>query len=197
MKLYRWDSKSLKIVKVSSVKIFISILLVLFWCFVSFYVGNTYGFKYGKESKIMEEDVIVIYQELQNETFSKRNFYEYLKKINIKFPELVFAQAYKESGFKSYLWRHNRNPFGMKDASRRPNVQNGTQEGFGYYNTWQESILDYALYQSYIGLSKLKTEEEYLKYLKEKNYYDVNHPDNEKYLKDIKNIRDNIEKYLD
>jgi hypothetical protein len=196
MKIYYWDSKTLEIVKIHRSKIIVGILIVLLWCFTSFYYGSYLGFKSGKKSQITEKDVVLIYHDIENEGFSRRKFYEYLKEVNIKFPELVFAQAIKESGLKSPLFKENHNPFGMKEASKRPNMQNGTQSNHAYYDTWKNSVVDYAMYQSYVGLSKLKTEDEYLLYLKEMHYYDTEHPNNVNYLKELKQIRDNIEDYL-
>jgi len=152
--------------------------------------------KTGKNEKITENDVVLLYMDSENNSFSKRNFYEYLKRINIKFPELVFAQAMKESGFKSTIWKDNHNPFGMKEATKRPNKQNGVQHGHANYDTWKDACIDYAFYQSYVGLSKVKTEDDYLQCLKEMKYFDTEYPGNESYLSDLKNIADNIENYL-
>lgn len=129
-------------------------------------------------------------------SFSKRNFYEYLKKNNIKFPEIVFAQAMKESGLKSNLFKNNNNPFGMKKARKRPNMQNGVKNGHANYESWRHAIIDYGMYQSYIGVDKIKTEEDYLRFLKKKKYFDVNHPNNVNYLKDLKKIAHNIDRYI-
>lgn len=197
MEIYFRNRETFEMKKLSLFSIIPSIIVLLFFITLFFCdVSYKKGLEKGKKSKIMEEDVVLVYQDIQNHSFSKRNFYEFLKKMNIKFPELVFAQAYKESGFKSPLWKNNRNPFGMKEATRRPNTQNGTQNGYAYYDTWKDVVIDYALYQSYVGLSKMKTEKEYLTFLKEMNYYDVNHPNNVTYLNDLKYIRDHIEDYL-
>ena len=196
MNIYFWNKRSLEMEKVSYFKIIpiiVGILGIITCLLVTTYNS---GFDSGKRAEIMEKDVIVLYQEVENNSFTRRNFYEYLKEINIKFPELVFAQAMKESGFKSPLWKENNNPFGMKEASKRPNKQNGTQGNYAYYDTWKDAALDYALYQCYTGLSKLKTEKEYLAYLKAMNYYDSEHPNNGNYLEDLKHIADNIEDYL-
>ena len=196
MNLYRWNKRSLEMRKVSKIVSATTILVIITLSLVLFRMAYETGFNVGKKAEIMEKDVVVLYREVENSSFTRKKFYEYLKEINIKFPELVFAQAMKESGFKSPVWKNNNNPFGMKEASKRPNMQSGTQDGYAYYETWKDAIVDYALYQSYVGLSKLKTKEEYLAYLKAMNYYDTDNPDNEKYLRDLKQISDNIENYL-
>ena len=197
MNLHYWDKSTLnyfRIGKDSVIKIGMTLLSVTI---ISTIIGYKYGFNVGKDTEIKESDIVLIYNDIENNDFSNRKFYEYLKEINIKFPELVFAQAIKESGLKSHIFKENHNPFGMKEANKRPNKQNGSQNGHAFYNTWKDAAIDYALYQSYIGLSKLKTEEEYLNFLREMNYYDTNHPGNVNYLSDLKSIRNNIESYLD
>lgn len=195
MNLYFWNKKVLEMQKITVTQFLTIIISILLLSSYLMYYTYEKGFDLGKKSEIMEKDVILLYQEAENTSFSNKKFYEYLKEVNVKFPELVFAQAMKESGFKSPLWKNNRNPFGMKEANKRPNKQNGTQDGYAYYDTWKDAVIDYAFYQSYVGLSKLKTQEEYLAYLKSMNYYDTNHPGNVSYLSDLKRIADNIEKY--
>jgi hypothetical protein len=196
MKLYKWDCKQLEMVKIKPRVILISVMIIAWFSFVISVISYKEGLKTGKNEKITENDVVLLYMDSENNSFSKRNFYEYLKRINIKFPELVFAQAMKESGFKSTIWKDNHNPFGMKEATKRPNKQNGVQHGHANYDTWKDACIDYAFYQSYVGLSKVKTKDDYLQCLKEMNYFDTEHPGNESYLSDLKNIADNIENYL-
>lgn len=196
MKLYKWDCKQLELVKIKPRVILISVMIIAWFSFVISVISYKEGLKTGKNEKITENDVVLLYMDSENNSFSKRNFYEYLKRINIKFPELVFAQAMKESGFKSTIWKDNHNPFGMKEATKRPNKQNGVQHGHANYDTWKDACIDYAFYQSYVGLSKVKTEDDYLQCLKEMKYFDTEYPGNESYLSDLKNIADNIENYL-
>jgi uncharacterized FlgJ-related protein len=196
MKIYRWDKTELEMVRIRPRVILYLILAIAWFYFVVSIISYKEGLKTGKNDKITENDVVLLYMDSENNSFSRKKFYEYLKKINIKFPELVFAQAVKESGFRSKIWKDNHNPFGMKEASKRPNKQNGVQHGHAFYDTWKDACIDYAFYQSYIGLSKVKTEDDYLQFLKEMNYYDTEHPGNETYLNDLKKIADNIENYI-
>lgn len=197
MKIYIWDSKRLDLVRINWIWIttlsIISILLISTTSYLAFLTGKVAG----KTEKITESDVVILYMDAEKNSFSKRSFYEYLKKINIKFPELVFAQAVKESGFSSRLWKENNNPFGMKEAPRRANKQNGQQSGYAYYDSWKDACIDYAFYQTHIGLSKIKTREEYLMVLKEMNYFDTSHPGNSNYLEELRKISENIDSYLD
>lgn len=197
MRLYNWDPTKLELKKVKKKAIFMTLIVIVSIMSIIGFILYKQGLKTGKIEKITENDVVLLYMDSENNSFSRKNFYEYLKKINIKFPEIVFAQAIKESGFKSKIWRENHNPFGMKEASKRPNKQNGSQNGHAYFDTWKDACIDYAFYQSYAGLSKVKTKNDYLHCLKEMNYFDTEHPANETYLSDVKNIAENIEQYLD
>jgi uncharacterized FlgJ-related protein len=192
MKIFYWNKKNLEMKNVSILIISIVVVVTL----IMIKVGYLYGVSEGKKEEITEKDVILLYQEAENNSFTRKKFYEYLKEVNIKFPKLVFAQAMKECGFKSPKFKNNNNPFGMKEATQRPNTQSGTENGYAYYTTWKTSITDYALYQAYMGLSRIKTEDAYLAYLKEMNYYDTESPANEDYLKDLKYIADHIEDYI-
>jgi flagellum-specific peptidoglycan hydrolase FlgJ len=58
--------------------------------------------------------------------------------------------------------------FGMKEAKLRANLAKGTNRGHAYYETWQESVIDYALYYSSY-LRSINTEGEYFEYLRQ-NY---------------------------
>lgn len=110
-----------------------------------------------------ETRMLVINQE--NE-FSEEKLKEYIIGLNIKFPHIVFAQAKLESGyFKSTIFKENNNLFGMKIATRRPTTNKGENRGHAAFDSWKESVVDYAFYQArYLG--EIKTEGEYIQYLK-------------------------------
>ena len=56
----------------------------------------------------------------------------------------------------------------MKEAKIRATLAKGTNRGHAYYDSWQESLYDYALfYNTY--LHDIKTEGEYFEYLRQ-NY---------------------------
>jgi flagellum-specific peptidoglycan hydrolase FlgJ len=54
--------------------------------------------------------------------------------------------------------------FGMKQATQRPTTNKGSENGYAYYNSWHDCLVDYAMYQSKI-ISKITTEDEYFQYL--------------------------------
>lgn len=94
--------------------------------------------------------------------FSEKALMQYMKAINIKFPEVVFQQAKLESGnFNSHLFKTKHNLFGMKKAMQRATLSIGMPNQYAYFKSWKECVIDYALYQSRY-FSKVKTQEEYI-----------------------------------
>jgi flagellum-specific peptidoglycan hydrolase FlgJ len=101
--------------------------------------------------------------------FSEEKLIAEIKSMHFKFPYIVLAQAMHETNFfVSPIFNENHNLFGMKESYKRINVAKGTQSEHAYYNSWNESVIDYALYTA-TYLSVLKTEEDYFDYLSE-NY---------------------------
>ena len=71
--------------------------------------------------------------------------------------------------------------FGMREAAQRANLAKGTNRNHAYYDNWQDSLLDYALYYS-TYLYDIKTEGEYFEYLRQNYAEDRTYVDR---LKDI------------
>ncbi len=97
--------------------------------------------------------------------FTPEKFKEYLKALNIKHYNIVYAQASLETGnFTSRTFRISNNLFGMKQAKSRPTTNCGKYLNYACYNHWRESVIDYALYYSKY-LSKFKTQKSLFNYL--------------------------------
>jgi uncharacterized FlgJ-related protein len=134
------------------------------------------AFETELEEMPYEEKVIII-NEIEKDAFSQEALVEELKRLNIKFPHIVLAQAMIESGhFQSNIFMANNNLFGMKQARQRCTTAKGTNLNHAYYDNWKESVMDYALFQS-AYLRKLKTEAQYLEYL-DRNYAEAQNYDN-------------------
>ncbi len=101
-----------------------------------------------------------------------------LRKYNVKFAYIVLAQARQESNhYKSKIAIENKNLFGLKVATGRPTTALGTKRNHAYYESYEMSVLDYALYQA-AYMRKIKNERDYVAYLN-RNYaadpqYDIN-----------------------
>lgn len=162
--LYKFDKEKMNYV--IATKSYLKILLIILTSSVLSFVTALYmqDTKLNSIKYITEETrMLVINQE--NE-FSEEKLKEYIIGLNIKFPHIVFAQAKLESGyFKSTIFRENNNLFGMKIATRRPTTNKGENRGHAAFDNWKESVVDYAFYQArYLG--DIKTEQEYIQYLK-------------------------------
>jgi uncharacterized FlgJ-related protein len=113
------------------------------------------------------EDRLIVIREYNE--FSEQKLIEKINQLNFKYPHIILAQAKLESGnFKSTIFLENNNLFGMREAKLRVNLAKGTNRQHAYYDSWQESVYDYALYYS-TYLYKIKTEGEYFEYLRQ-NY---------------------------
>jgi uncharacterized FlgJ-related protein len=122
--------------------------------------------------KIINKDKLI---EVGPLAFSQENFYQYIKKCGIKFPHIVMAQALVETArFKSNIFIHSHNAFGMKVAKSRPTTALGESRGHAHYQHWTFSVQDYALFQSAF-LRKIKNEEDYYQYLADNYAEDPNY----------------------
>ena len=89
--------------------------------------------------------------------FSEKALVTLMKELKIKYPEVALSQARLETGnFTSAIFKENHNLFGMKMAELRPTSAIGINRGHASYSNWKESVVDYALFQSFI-ISRLKT----------------------------------------
>lgn len=89
--------------------------------------------------------------------FSEKALVSLMKELKIKYPEVALSQARLETGnFTSAIFKENHNLFGMKMAELRPTSAIGINRGHALYSNWRESVVDYALFQSFI-ISRLKT----------------------------------------
>lgn len=106
-----------------------------------------------------------VYIPTVNDSIDLQKVYNTLIQWNIKYPEVVLAQCMIESAYlSSPIFKENHNLFGMKVATTRPTTAKGTRRNHAYYDNWIMSIVDYALFQAAFT-RKLKTEEDYIKYL--------------------------------
>ena len=114
-----------------------------------------------------------------NLRFTVKRFKQLLKDMNIKHPDIVYAQARLETGnFTSKIFRTNNNLFGFKVAQQRPTVCIGMSSGHASYDSWQMSVIDYALWQSK-HCARL-THDQYIDYLK------ANYAEDTNYIKKLK-----------
>ena len=141
------------------------------------------GFTSKPKDKVQDltpEEKLIVVREYNG--FTEKALIEKIKSLNFKFPYIILAQSYQETGnYKSTIFRENSNLFGMKQAVVRANLAKGTNRGHAYYDTWQDSLIDYALYSA-TYLSDIKTEGEYFEYLRQ------NYAEDKTYVERLKQI---------
>jgi hypothetical protein len=175
--IYTYDQQKLRYNKVSlRTKTFtLLISLLVIWL-----ISTAMSKAVTKTFYVTGETKMLVLEE-HNE-FSEEKLDAYLKEINIKFPDIVKAQATLETGyFKSEMFIVNHNLFGMKVAKLRPTTALGENLGHAFYDNWKQSVLDYAFYQA-AYLRQIKTDDEYLAYL------ELNYAEDPNYINKLKKL---------
>lgn len=168
---YKFDKNEL-LWKKNNKKILYLVLVFIIVSVSSFIVGRCIKFQSLKK---YEKELVVLNIQAEKNKFSKEKLVNELKRLNIKYPHIVMAQSIIETGhWRSKIFKENNNLFGMREAKVRINTASGTQNNHAYYETWKESVYDYAFYQCrYLG--GIKTESEYYSYLGENYAEDPNY----------------------
>lgn len=185
--MYKYNEKSMTYEPVRGILVRSNNII---WCVAVFVMFGVFMFLDGmwvcKQTapKPSEMELKVLIE--QADPFTEEKFIAYLKELNVKFPEIVYAQAKLESGnFQSELFRANNNMFGMKEAASRASTNHGSNLNHALYNHWREAVIDYALYQASY-LSDLRSPEEYYTYLSQSYAQDP------QYVGKVKKIADAI-----
>ena len=168
--LYRYDKNNLIYTKVKYGELILKSILITFVLIIISGVKNKINGNKLEELSV-EEKLI-----------------EKIKELNFRFPHIILAQAKLETGnFTSQSFVDGNNMFGMKEAKSRANTAQGTEFGHASYDTWKESLYDYALYYN-AYLNKLRTESQYYSYLSQ------NYAEDPEYISKLKNIiqRENL-----
>ncbi len=124
-----------------------------------------------------------------NTQVTYENLYREIISNEIKFPEIVFAQAVLETGhFNSELFLTANNLFGMKVPKKRKTLSVGKEKrGFAVFEDWTVSVKDYLLWQEYVLKNKkIENSSEYLKLL------DRTYAKNKLYSKSLLKIMNNF-----
>lgn len=143
-------------------------LISIFILFILFgYIIGVLTNSFDKKPSIIEK---IVYSEKHlfekyNEPFSQHKLKQLLIKLNVKHIDIVLKQAAIESShFKSKVFVENNNLFGMRLPQNRITTAIGSNLNHANYETWQDSVIDYAIYQS--TYLKNKSRNEYLAYLR-------------------------------
>lgn len=113
----------------------------------------------GTEDPLVYEKILNV--SIHRVPLTEKNVILKIKDMNMKFPHIVMAQALLESHqFRSDICKENYNLFGMKQARQRITTARGTRRNHAYYDNWEDSLMDYALWYAYYG-KHCKTEQEF------------------------------------
>jgi flagellum-specific peptidoglycan hydrolase FlgJ len=162
--IYKFDKETLNYKRVTGK---IALIIFAVGCLVSGLMALLTINKINDVKYLSQETKSIILKE--RDEFTEEKLKAYIIELNIRYPHIVMAQAIIESGnFKSQIFRDNNNIFGMKVATKRPTTNKGEENGHAYFNSWKESVVDYAFYSAQY-LSDIRSEKEYLEYLRQ-NY---------------------------
>lgn len=162
--IYFFDKKELTYKNVTKKLITYSVI----GCIISTLVLSSLMLYIFNDVKYITEETRLSILKEKND-FSSEKLKKALVSLNVKFPHIVYAQAKLETGnFTSKIFKENNNLFGMREAKVRPTTNKGTENNHAYFDTWYDSVLDYAMYSA-AYLHDIKTEDEYFQYLKQ-NY---------------------------
>jgi uncharacterized FlgJ-related protein len=155
--MYKYDSKQLVFKKDSKI-IYIALAVLLVTFIISFTAGRSIRLS---DLTDYEKELIVLNVKNEQNKFTEEKFVSLIKELNIRYPHIVMAQALLESGnYKSKIFIESNNLFGMREAKVRITTSKGTQYNHAYYNTWSESVFDYAFYQCRY-MHNINSEEQY------------------------------------
>jgi len=120
-------------------------------------------------SSTMKTETKIVSNVVENQIeITYKLLYDQIINLGIKFPKVVLAQAILETGhFKSVLFTNHNNLFGMKLPAKRETVATGkVKNGYATYSSWEDSVIDYFLWQNYMLRTKKDlTEKEYLAFI--------------------------------
>lgn len=158
------------------IKLKLIIALVVAWTLVSMSIGYLIS-SLTKHPNQIEK---LVYSEKfitakYNEEFSPKALRKLLEKLHVKNIDIIMAQSKIEtSHYSSQVYLENNNLFGMRQAKNRITTATGSNLGHATYDSWQESAIDLALYQT--AYLRNKTDKEYL------NYLGANYATNKEYV---------------
>lgn len=176
--IYKYDSKQL-VFKKDSKTIYIALAILLVTFIISFIMGRIARINDLSE---YEKELVVLNIQQEKNKFTEEKFISLINELNLRYPHIVMAQALLETGnFKSKVFLQNHNCFGMKQAQVRVNTAKGTSLNHAYYDTWLESVYDYAFYQCRY-MSSASSEDEYYAAL------DASYAEASQYSKTLKGI---------
>ena len=137
--------------------LFLAVALII--CFV---LGKSYGKSQSKE--IVKTDTVYVTRTRFVDS-EKTYIYDKMIDYRVRFKKVVLAQIMLETGnLKSNIYKSNHNLFGMRYPKGRTTTSIGVKNGYADYESIDDCILDYAIWQTYY-CKDIKNEKAYITYL--------------------------------
>lgn len=156
MNLYKYNSKNLSYEEIKSPRYNLYFGIILFLMITGFS-------SVVKINNTVEKIPIIIKQ--QEQICNSTNVKNYIKTLNLKFPNIVYQQVILESNnFKSPVFKSLNNLLGMENSMNRPTIGINTGNRFTMYSNWHNCLIDYAIWQAYMTRD-IDTEEDYYYFL--------------------------------
>ena len=183
MKIYKFNKNNLTFEKVKTINVLLLLkIIICVSCLIGFSINHYF-------SHIINNEIMAIIINKHEDKFTIDKFKDYLNELNIKNQHIVIAQAMLETNnFNSNIFIENNNLFGMKVATQRPTTNKGENNNHAYYDSWRESVQDYAFYSA-TYLNKLKSEDEYFAFLSQYYAEDTNYVEKLKTIIRQKNLK--------
>jgi uncharacterized FlgJ-related protein len=170
--MYTLNQNSLEFVKINKLKLLSKVGVITLSIAMTSSVMTFFWTKSHIVDTMTEYEKVLLVEEVNK--FSDEKLQGKIKELGFKYPHIVMAQAILETGnFKSPVFRENHNLFGMKEATSRLNLAKGTQNNHASYMSWEDSVLDYALWCSTYA-NKAQSENEYFQILNSLGYAEDN-----------------------
>lgn len=124
-------------------------------------------------------------EKIEKPELTKENVIKFIKELPLQHADILYQKIILETGhLKSTLAKEYNNLTGMRVVKKRTTTQSGTAiKGYGKYDDWRDSILDYLLWQQAVVKKKM-TKEEYYNFTAK--IYSVKR---EQYVKTLKQIK--------
>ena len=164
--MYTYNKNTLQFQKIKPVQYVWALL-------ISGLVFSSLGFTSAIQLNYILEKIPVIVT-LEREEFSREWLKNEIESLNLDHSDIVLAQAEIETGnFSSVIFKQNHNLFGMKVAKSRPTTATKEQLNHAYYDSYKESLADYALWQA--SYARNLSKHEYLQLLQQMYAEDANY----------------------
>lgn len=154
---YTYNKKTLQFEKIKYYKLGLySILLIcLSFCF---------SFTSALKVNNFVEKIPVIIRPNQ-EVLNEKNLRNEIKKLHLKYEDVIVAQYIIESGSgTSNIYKQNNNFLGLKEPHSRPTTSLGTNLSHSIFENWQNCLIDYSLWQTMCARG-INSQEEYIQLL--------------------------------